>query len=422
MAILIKNAEVYDGKNTKKYRGICIKNGRIQCMTDDDSVIDNFKRLNSTIDIIDGKDKLVMPGLVNTHTHSPMTVLRNIGSDLPLHDWLFNQIFPREAKLKPKDVYYGSLYGQIEMIKSGTVSFTDMYDPFDSLAQAVFESGLKASVSVATLHNDWSGKSRVTNAFFSEAEDTIKKWNYVCPERLKILCEIHSIYLYDYRLLSDVVSFAKEHNMGINMHLHETETEINDSINMLGVRPIDFFESIGAFDVPVTAAHCTHLTDRDMDILLKNNVLAAVNMTSNLKLASGIPNLPKMIEKGLQIGFGTDGCASNNNLNMFEEMHLAGILYKGLLKDPLSVSAKDVIRIASLDSKICEGSAADIIIIDMSATHLHPVNNIESLIVYSMQGSDVETVIVDGKILMKNREVITLDEEKIRYEVENVKF
>ena len=422
MSIIIKNVSFYTDEGIKNCKYLCISDGKIQHITDDEQIADSFKRLCKKVTQIDGKNKLLMPGLVNTHTHSPMTALRNIGSDLPLHRWLFEEIFPREAKFKEDSMYFASLLGQIEMIRSGTVEFTDMYMGFDALASAVSESGLKASISVEMLHNDWSTGKRITSKSFDDAEKIIDKWKNGADGRLTVLSEIHSIYLYDHSFLKDVVDFSKSKGIGINMHLHETEKEIEDSLNEIGVRPAEFFESIGAFDVPVTAAHCVHLTEQEMKMLNKHNVTVAVNLTSNLKLASGIPDLPGLFRNGVNVSFGTDGCASNNNLNIFEEMHIAGILYKGIYKDPTLISPRSVIKAATLGRKIEEGENADVILIDMAAAHLTPVNDIDALIVYSMQGSDVDTVIVDGEILMKNKIIVHLDEEKIIYKVENIKF
>lgn len=422
MAILIKNVAVYTYEGIKKYKYLCIENDKVKYLTDDDSLMDSFVKQQKKIAEINAENKLVMPGLVNTHTHSPMTALRNVGSDLPLHRWLFEEIFPREAKFAPQAIYFGSLLGQIEMIRSGTVEFTDMYPSFDSQAIAVEESGLRASLSVELLHNDWSSGNRVTSSAFEDGAKIVENWRGKADGRITLLSEIHSVYLYDTAFLKDVVDFSKSNNIGINMHLQETEKEVTDALKDLGVRPVEFFESIGAFDVPVTAAHCVHMTEEEMRVLKKHDVLAAINLTSNLKLASGIPNLPQMLDVGVRVGLGTDGCASNNNLNMFEEMHLAGILYKGLHKDPTLVSPKQVIKAATLGRQIKESAKADMIIIDMSAPHLHPVNDIDALIVYAMQGSDVDTVIVNGEILMQSKVLTRLDEEKIIYEVDNIKF
>lgn len=424
MAIIIKNINIYDAdKGAQEYLGICINGGIIEALTNDQLRIDSFIRENKgNIYSIDGRGKLAMPGLINTHTHSPMTVLRNIGSNLPLQKWLFEEILPREARMTHDDVYYGSLLGQIEMIRSGTTAFVDMYEPFEILAEAVSESGLKAALSVPTLHNDWSTGDRITHKLFDKASDMLSKWNGAASGRIHVMCEVHSVYLYDHNILKDVVSFAKENCLGINMHLHETLKEINDCVDTIGVRPAEFFESIGAFDVPVIAAHCTHLNESDIDILKRHNVTAAINMTSNLKLASGIPPLPELLKAGVKVGFGTDGCASNNNLNMFEEMHIASILYKGLYRDPELISPDDVINAAFYGGEIKEGRDADIILADMSAPHLNPVNDIKSSIVYSMQGSDIDTVIVQGNLLMEKRELKTLDEEKIIFEANRVEL
>lgn len=422
MAILIKNCDIYTKDGIESYKYICIENDIIKKITNDESEVDLFKKENNKIDVIDAKNRLIMPGLINAHTHSPMTSLRNVGSDLPLHRWLFEEIFPREATLKQNDIYYGSLLGQIEMIRTGTVEFIDMYTGFEALAQAVNDSGLRASVSVELLHNDWSSGKRKTSADFDKGLEIINKWHNGAEGRLTILSEIHSIYLYDHHFLRDVVDFSKTNYIGINMHLHETVKELTDCYNELSVRPIEFFDSIGAFDVPVTAAHCVHLNEDEIKLLRDKNVLVAVNLTSNLKLASGIPKLPEMLEAGVKFGFGTDGCASNNNLNMFEEMHIAGILYKGISMDPTLVSPKQVINAATLGRKIEEGAKADMIFIDMTSPHLHPINDIHALIVYSMQGSDVDSVIVDGKLLMYRKEIKHLDEDKIKDYVDKIKF
>lgn len=423
MAIIIKNAEIYTKNGIVAYLALCIGDGKIQAITNDPEQIDSFlRKYENKVDILDGREKLVMPGLVNTHTHSPMTLLRNIGSDLPLENWLFDEIIPREGKLTPRDVYYGSLLGQIEMIRSGTVSFIDMYEPLETIAEAVSKSGLKAILSVAALHNDWSSGSRITEKCFEKADNLIKRWNGRENGRIRLACEIHSVYLYDHRLLKEVVSFAKEQSLGINMHLHETQKEIKDCMEATGMRPVEFFESIGAFDVPVMAAHCVHTEPKDLKILRDHHVSVSVNITSNLKLASGVPPLPELLAAGIRVGLGTDGCASNNNLNLFEEMHLAGILYKGLSGDPTAVSPDQAIGAATFGAEIREGIDADLILINMTAPHLTPVNDIKSVIVYSMQASDVDTVIVAGKILMQNRELKNLDEERILYEVKHVKL
>jgi len=272
------------------------------------------------------------------------------------------------------------------------------------------------------LHNRWENGTRITENNFAEAERLIKKWKGAGDGRIDVICEIHSVYLYDDRLLHEAVSFAKENGLGIHMHLHETKKEISDCLKAVGMRPAAFFASIGAFAVPVLAAHCTHLETEDFEILRRARASVSVNITSNLKLASGVPPLPELLAAGIRVGLGTDGCASNNNLNLFEEMHLAGILYKGLRGDPALVSPEQVIDAAVFGSRICKGADADLILIDLTAPHLNPLNDMKSAVVYSMQASDVDTVIVRGEILMEHRELKKLDEERILYEVNHVKL
>ena len=251
MAILIKNAQIYAENGIQTYQGFCIDGGRIRAMTNNEAEIDAFLREHDNkVNIIEGRNKLILPGLINTHTHSPMTLLRNIGSDLPLQQWLFNEIIPRERKLTSRSVYYGSLLGQLEMIRSGTVAFADMYEPFEAIAQAVLESGLKAVLSVPVLHNRWENGARITENTFAEAERLIKKWKGAGDGRIDVICEIHSVYLYDDRLLHEAVSFAKANGLGIHMHLHETKKEISDCLEAVGMRPAAFFASIGAKSRP----------------------------------------------------------------------------------------------------------------------------------------------------------------------------
>ena len=433
IALIIKNTMIYtDSNEAKQGMSVLVEDNVIKSVTDDVNVISEFvvkHKEESDFSQIDGNGYLLMPGLVNTHTHSPMTVLRNIGSDLTLQQWLFGEIIPRECNLTPDNVYYGSMAAQMEMMRSGTTCFCDMYEPFEMLTKATIDSGMRANICTAGLHNDWSTGEKKTYETFEKSTRLFKQ--YSCHDRLNIFFEMHSVYLYRQEWLWRIVENAKKFNTGIHMHLHETEKEISDFMELNnGMRPTEFLESIGAFDVKTVAAHCTHMNDCDIQILKKHDVNVAVNMTSNLKLGSGIPPLTKFLEAGINVTLGTDGCASNNNLNMFEEIHLAALLYKGLYKDPTLVKAHEVVNMATvngakaLTSKPCgaikEGCLADMILVDLSAIHLNPINDINALICYCMQGSDVDTVIINGKVLMKGKAFTSIDEEKIMFEVNNI--
>lgn len=435
IALLIKNAMVYTGENEAKTGlSVLVEGNKIVAVTDDKAKVDAFAEKHkddSDFSQINASGYLLMPGLVNTHTHSPMTVLRNIGSDLTLQDWLFGEIIPRECNLIPENVYYGSMAAQMEMMRSGTTCFCDMYEPFEMLTKATIDSGMRANICTAGLHNDWSTGEKRTYETFEKSAELFREYN--CHDRLNIFFEMHSVYLYRQEWLYRIVENAKKYNTGIHMHLQETEKEISDFMELNnGQRPTQFLEEIGAFDVKTVAAHCTHMNDDDIEILKKHDVNVAVNMTSNLKLGSGIPPLTRFLDAGINVTLGTDGCASNNNLNMFEEIHLAALLYKGLYKDPTLVKAKDVVNMATkngaraLVSEPCgiikEGYLADMILVDLSAIHLNPINDVNALICYCMQGSDVDTTIINGKIVMKNKRFTAIDEEKIMYEVNNIKL
>lgn len=421
-----------DASQTKQGMSVLVEGNVIKSITDDDDVISAFineHKAEQDFSQINGSGYLLMPGLVNTHTHSPMTVLRNIGSDLTLQQWLFGEIIPRECNLTPENVYYGSMAAQMEMMRSGTTCFCDMYEPFEMLTKATLDSGMRANICTAGLHNDWSTGEKRTYETFEQSAKLFKQ--YSGYDRLNIFFEMHSVYLYRQEWLSGIVENAKKFNTGIHMHLQETEKEISDFMELNnGIRPTEFLESIGAFDVKTVAAHCTHMNDSDIQILKKHDVNVAVNMTSNLKLGSGIPPLPKFLEAGINVTLGTDGCASNNNLNMFEEMHLAALLYKGLYKDPTLIKAQDVVNMATVSgakallSEPCgaikEGYLADMILVDLSGIHLNPINDINALICYCMQGSDVDTVIINGNVIMKNKKFLSIDEEKIMSEVNSI--
>lgn len=435
MSIVIRNTDLYDEHGMlQKEQSICIAGDTIACITNDPQIVDAFVlRQKGKAEMIDGRGYLVMPGLVNAHTHSPMVLLRNIGSDLPLQQWLFREIIPRECQLTPEEIYNGSLAAQIEMIRSGITGYCDMYEPFEALARAAEDGGMRVNLCSAPLHNDWSGPVKRTYADIEKTENFIRTWNHAAAGRIRTYVELHSVYLYDRDLLHFCVECAGRTQTGIHMHLHETVQEVTDCIRETGKRPIEFLKDLGAFDVPVIAAHCVEMTEHDIEILKEKGVCVAANMTSNLKLASGIAPVPEFLNAGIPVALGTDGAASNNNLNLFEEMHLAALIYKGVRRDPLLVSARQAVKMATeygaralgfggRSGVLKEGMLADLIMVDMSAIHLQPVHDINACIVYAMQGADVDTVIINGTTVMRRRTMTKLDEEKIKWGVEHVAF
>ncbi|HEY9063207.1 MAG TPA: amidohydrolase [Pseudobacteroides sp.] len=428
MDILLKNIGIITGDmdNPHIEEGfVGIKDGIIDFVS---SVNDSMPELKAR-KIIDGKNRLVMPGLINTHTHCGMTIMRNFANDLPLHTWLFDNIFPVEARLKGEDIYWGTMLGIAEMIKTGTTMFSDMYLDMDEVAKAVESSGIRANLSISPIKLN-SGDNKIIDETDKVCE-FYKNWNNNADRRITVSLEVHSTYLFSREWLEKSAYIAKKLGIGIQIHIQETKRELAESIEKYGITPLDLCLQTGILDAPVIAAHCVYLNDNDMDILKAKNVSVAHNPTSNLKLGSGIAPIPGLIERGINVSIGTDGAASNNNLNMFEEMHIAALLHKGYYNDPGVVSAREAITMATsngaeanglngITGAVKKGMKADLIIIDMNKPHLCPVNDPVSALVYSVQGSDVETTIINGRIVMENRVLSTIDEELVMGRVREI--
>ena len=356
MNILIKNATIITSNKNNMVinNGFVFIQGRFIKFLGIDNDKDRLKELSEKADkIIDAKDYIVLPGFVNSHTHSPMTLLRNYGSDLNLQEWLHTKIFPKESLFTEEDVYYGSMLGIAEMISTGTTCFADMYYMMDNIASAVQDSGIRSNIAVGPFSNDFSSGKRVTTHNFEYVDEFINNWHNAADGRIKTSLEVHSTYLYDISVLPLASEYASKKGVGIHIHLHETKKEIEDSLNEYNKRPIEICRDAGIFDVPVFAAHCVHLDDNDINILFNNHVSIVHNPTSNLKLASGIARIPDIMDKGINVAIGTDGASSNNNLNMIEELHLTAILHKGVTGDPKVIDAATAIMMGT-----CNGGKA----------------------------------------------------------------
>jgi len=371
--------------------------------------------------VIDAKGKLAMPGFVNTHSHAPMTFLRCYGDDLPLDQWLFGKMIPMEANFTNDDIYWGGMLGMIEMIKSGVTCVAEMYEPSDILAKLAVENQIRATI---------SGPNIVKNPEkeYEEYVAHIKKWNNSHDGLIKETAIIHSIYTYSEEKIKARVAAAKEAGTGMQIHISEAPFEKAQIWDKYQATSIETLERWGVFDVPVLAAHCVHLTDNDFAILKNRKASVAHCPSSNLKLASGIADVPRMLREGINVAIGTDGGSSNSNLNFVEEMHLTSLIHKVNHMDPLAITAKDVVRMATVNGakatgfgdnvgSLEPGKKADLILIDTDKAHLTPLNDPFSAAVYSMQGSDVDTVIVNGKILMEGREMKLVDEERVKHQV-----
>ena len=375
--------------------------------------------------VYDGKNKILMNGLFNAHGHTPMTILRGYAENYNLQDWLYNHIFPFEAKLTQEDCYYGAMLGIAEMIKSGTVSVTDMYGKIESSIKAAMEAGFKMNVSNGLMVFDDTPFNQNRNHL--EEEEMYKKYHGAANGRIKVDKSCHSIYTSNLKTVQALAEFAKENDRIVHIHLSETKTEVDEAIEKYGKSPVKYFYDAGLLDSHTVAAHSVWLSADDMEIMAKTKTVAAHNPISNLKLASGVADIPKMQEKGIIVAIGTDGCSSNNNLDMLEEIKIAAILNKGERLNPLATPTEDVLTFATKNGAFAQkrddcgalkvGNKADLIVIDANKPSLQPVHNCVNNVVYSANGSDVCLTMIDGNVVYENGEFKTIDVEKAMYMV-----
>lgn len=406
---------------------ILIKNGLVltpkgfvrEPVSIEDGVIANIGKNGAADHVIDANGGIVMPGLVNTHTHLGMTLLRGYADDLPLKQWLTEYIWPIEAKLTDDDVHIGTLLGCLEMIRSGTTAFADMYIRMGGAARAVKESGLRGTLSygMIELGDEEKGKEELEIGI-----KFIKKWNGAADGRIMARYGPHAPNTCSPDFLTRIRERAYKDGVGIHIHLAETEMETDEMVAQYGMRPVRLLDEIGFLGPDVLAAHCVWLSDDDIKILKKSDVKIAHNPSSNMKLASGVAPVPECIDSGIVVGIGTDGCASNNALDMFHEMKMAALLHKVHKLDPTVIPAQEALKMATINGAhaldidggtIAGGKKADVIIVDIHKPHLTPKHNLISHLVYCVRGSDVSTTIVDGKVLMEDYVVRVLDEEDV---------
>ncbi|MBQ7541225.1 MAG: amidohydrolase [Clostridia bacterium] len=373
--------------------------------------------------MIDGSGKLAIPGLVNAHTHAYMTLLRNSADDQPFHKWLFDRVMPMEERLRPGDCYWSTLLGICEMLRTGTTTFLDMYMIPDDTARAVADSGIRAVISrglQGQTADDEGGLRRIR-----EAKHDIETYGGTAEGRLGFMLAPHAPYTCAPEYLRYVTETAAQLGVGIHTHLSESRGEVETIREKYGCTPVEMMEKAGLFSRKTAAAHCVHLTKNDMRILREWNVSVLTNPASNLKLGNGFAPVPELLEAGVNVALGTDGAASNNALNMFHEMNLLALIHKGTHMDAVSVSSLEAFTAATrggaraLDLPIGEiavGKKADVVLLDLSCPQMNPQTNLLSSLVYSANGSEVDTVIVNGRVLLDRRALMTIDEERVRYE------
>ena len=378
----------------------------------------------SAEEVIDARGMAALPGLINAHTHVPMTVLRGIAQDKPLKEWL-QEIWEFEAKMGREEVLAGARLGVLEMMLSGTTTFADMYFHEDAVAQAVLEAGIRAVLSYGMIDmRDWVRDETKTEEELKGAERFFSEWHMAEEGRIRVSLGPHATYTCSAELLKRSAEAARSRGLILHTHLSETREEVEEVRRRIGLSPPEYLEELGVLDSNVLAAHGVWLEEGEIDVLARRGASVVHCPASNLKLASGIAPVPEMLRRGVNVALGTDGPASNDTLDMFREMRLAAILHRGASLDPTALKAWDVLRMATingakalgLESEVGSlevGKRADLILVDLRRPHLATSKDIVSSLVFSASGADVDTVIVDGRVVVRRGEPTTLDRQEV---------
>lgn len=369
-------------------------------------------------EVLDCSQHLITPGFVNAHTHAAMTLFRGYGSDLALMDWLQTKIWPAEANLTEDDIYWATQLAIAEMLASGTTTFSDMYFFMNQVAEACADSGIRA-----VLSRGMAGVAPTAETALVESEIFYKEYHGGADGRITVMLGPHAPYTCPPDYMRRVIALAQKLGAEIHTHLSETKGEVEECQKKFGKTPIALMDELGLFDLGVLAAHCVWVTPEDIEIMKIKKVRVAHNPTSNMKLASGTAPVQDMLSAGLTVGIGTDGASSNDNLDMLEELQLAALLQKLHRLDPTALPAAQVFNLATEGSaaavglknvtgKIEIGCKADLAIFMTNALHWSPKHDLVNLLVYAAKASDVETTIVNGRILYHKGDFTSIDKER----------
>lgn len=418
MTILIRDilAVLPDGV---KVSSIYIKDGVITAI---DDAPPEFKADKT----IPGSGRLLIPGLVNAHTHVYMTLFRNCADDLTFDDWMYGRILPLEDALTPEDCYWGTLLGIMEMLSTGTTAFSTMDFFMDATAGAIKEAGIRAVLArglVGGRDNPEGGRMRLNQAF-----DALSKWKDI--ETIDFMLGPHAPNTCDDSFQKEVAAVAERLGLRIHTHISESRSEVETIRATYGCTPPELMDRCGLLTDRTVAAHCVHVTDGDIELFAKRGVSVVTNPVSNLKLVNGVAPVPKMLKAGLNVALGTDGASSNNALNMFREMGFLSLLHKGMTGDPQMIAAPEALNMATKNGaralgfkdvgEIRVGFKADLAILDLDRPNLQPLNDPVAALAYSANGSEIETVLVGGRILYERGSFTTIDKEKVLFEVDKI--
>ncbi|MCD6176533.1 MAG: amidohydrolase [Candidatus Cloacimonetes bacterium] len=420
--ILIKNGLILKFDKKPTLNNIAITDGKIL------EIGTNLEQKYKAKLIIDATEKIVMPGFVNTHSHVAMSYFKGLADDLPLQEWLTKHIWPVEEKfLSEEFVKDAAIHGCAEMIKNGITTFNDMYFFGDQTAGSVEKIGIRAVLGEGVLDFPVANYQNADEifAYIRKMHDKYKK-----SELIDFAVAPHAIYTCGKENLIKSKDLALELGILLHIHLSETKQEVDDCIKKTGLRPVEYLDSLGFFEGDVVVAHAIWLDESEQNILAKNNSSIAINTSSNLKIASGFDSFKSYLEHGVNLSIGTDGVASNNNLSMLQEISLTAKLQKALNNDPTILPAKEMIQIATIGGakalnknnqigSIEVGKKADIIIVDTDCIEAQPMYDPYSHLVYSLASEQIKDVIINGKIVMKNRKLVNIDENEI---IEKAKY
>lgn len=374
----------------------------------------------------EGRGRLLMSGFYNSHGHSPMSLMRGYGENMALQDWLNKKIFPFEDKLTGEAVYWATLLTMAESMRFGIVSTSDMYYFIDDMVRATSEAGMKANISRAIVNFGDGDVWKLPS--MQEMKRTFEAYHNTEDGRIKMDVSIHAEYTSNPLTVREVSLYGKEVGARMHIHVSETESEHAECKRKYSLTTLQYFDSLGALDIPATAAHCVWIEGDDFDVLKEKNVTVASNPISNMKLASGVCNVPELLKRDINVAIGTDSVASNNSLNFFEEMKVFAMASKMMYRDPTAVTPTQTLRAATRGGAlgqgredcglIKEGFKADLIVLDIDTPNMYPVHDMKNNLVYSASGTDVLLTMVDGKVLYENGEYMTIDIEKTVREAE----
>lgn len=415
IAVVGENGETSDNKYVK------ISNGVFEYIGDSDPAAPGR--------VIDGKGKALLPGLYNTHTHSPMLLLRGTAEDVPFDTWLNGTIIPLEDMLETEDIYPAAMLAIAEMLASGTVSASDTYMFAGEVAKAFLDSGMKANIARPVVDFDGSFDPAADRRF-AEEKALFEEFNGVGNGRIKVDFAYHAVYSATDALINKTSDYVSKNGMIQQIHLSESRWEVGNCQSRYGMSPIGYFASRGVFDMPVLAAHCVHISDDDISILKEKGVSVASNPASNLKLGNGVCPVNKLLDAGIIISVGTDGAASNNSLDIVKEAFLLALLQKGLNESPEKPSAKQIMQMLTVNGAsaqgrpggcVKQGSPADFCVVDLEKLSALPAFDPLETLIYCGSGHNIVMTAVDGVILYENGEYTTIDIEKCRFSLDKSK-